>query len=387
MLEIKKLNSIDDVVNELLPADAFRLSTDAAEPDGVLVRSANMHEMALPANLSAIARAGAGVNNIPVEKCADAGIVVFNTPGANANAVKELAIAGLLLSGRRIVDGVAWVNGIKDRGADVPALVEKGKNDFVGPELLGRKLGVIGLGAIGAMVANAAVALGLEVTGYDPFISVEAAWGLSRSVKRSTDIDGLIRNSDILTMHVPLMDKTKGMMGKKQFDEMKDGAVLLNFARGELVDKDALLAALDAGKLRKYVTDFPFDYLLGRPDVICIPHLGASTPESERNCAIMAANQLRVYLQDGDIVNSVNYPDCCMPRSGAFRLAVLHRNVTNMVGQIATALAAEKHNITNMINKSRGSFAYTLIDLDDEPTDKCVASLTQIEGVLRVRKL
>jgi D-3-phosphoglycerate dehydrogenase / 2-oxoglutarate reductase len=387
MFEVKKLNSIDDVVNELLPAEAFRLSTDAAQPDGVLVRSANMHDTPLAPNLAAVARAGAGVNNIPVDKCADAGIVVFNTPGANANAVKELAVAGLLMSGRRIVDGVLWVNGIKDKGAEVPALVEKGKNDFVGPELLGRKLGVIGLGAIGAMVANAAVALGLEVTGFDPFISVEAAWGLSRSVKRSTDLDSLIRNSDFLSLHVPLMDKTRGMMGKKQFDEMKEGAVLLNFARGELVEKDALLAALDAGKLRKYVTDFPFDYLLGRQDVICIPHLGASTPESERNCAIMAANQLKAYLLDGDIINSVNYPDCCMPRSGAFRLAVLHRNVTNMVGQIATALAAEKHNITNMINKSRGSFAYTLIDLDDEPTDKCVTALSQIEGVLRVRKL
>lgn len=387
MFQIKKLNSIDEVVHELLPADRFELSTGAATPDGVLVRSAAMHDTQFAPNLAAIARAGAGVNNIPVDRASDGGIVVFNTPGANANAVKELAIAGLLLTGRKIIDGVAWVNTIKDKGAEVPALVEKGKNDFIGPELLGRKLGIIGLGAIGAMVANAAVSLGLEVTGYDPFISVEAAWGLSRSVKRSTDLDGLIRNSDFLSLHVPLIDKTKGMMGKKQFDEMKEGCVLLNFARGELVEKDALLAALDAGKLRRYVTDFPFDYLLGRPDVICIPHLGASTPESERNCAIMAANQLRAYLEDGDIVNSVNYPDCCMPRSGAFRLAILHRNVTNMVGQIASALAAENHNIANMINKSRGSFAYTLIDLDDKPTERCINLISQIEGVLRVRSL
>jgi D-3-phosphoglycerate dehydrogenase len=387
MFQIKKLNSIDEVVHELLPEGNFTLSTDAAAPDGVLVRSANMQDTAFAPNLTAIARAGAGVNNIPVDRCSDNGIVVFNTPGANANAVKELTVAGLLISGRKIVDGVAWVNTIKDRGAEVPALVEKGKNDFVGPELLGRKLGVIGLGAIGAMVANAAVALGLEVTGYDPFISVEAAWGLSRSVKRSLDIDGLIRSSDFLTLHVPLIDKTRGMMGKKQFDEMKEDAVLLNFARGELVDKDALLEALDSGKLRKYVTDFPLDYLLGRPDVICIPHLGASTPESERNCAIMAAKQLRSYLEDGDIVNSVNYPDCTMPRSGAFRLAVLHRNVTNMVGQITTTLAAEKHNITNMINKSRSALAYTLIDLDDEPTGRCIGLISKIEGVLKVRKL
>jgi D-3-phosphoglycerate dehydrogenase / 2-oxoglutarate reductase len=387
MFQIKKLNSIDEVVHELLPAASFELSTTAAAPDGVLVRSASMHDQPFAANLAAIARAGAGVNNIPVDRASDSGIVVFNTPGANANAVKELAIAGLLLTGRKIIDGVTWVNTIKDKGADVPALVEKGKNDFVGPELLGRKLGVIGLGAIGAMVANAAVALGLEVTGYDPFISVDAAWGLSRSVKRSLDIDELIRNSDFLTLHVPLIEKTKGMMDTKQFDEMKEGAVLLNFARGELVKKDALLAALDSGKLRRYVTDFPFDYLLGRQDVICIPHLGASTPESERNCAIMAAQQLRAYLEDGDIVNSVNYPDCTMPRSGAFRLAVIHRNVTNMVGQIASALAAENHNIANMINKSRGALAYTLIDLDDEPTDRCIVLISQIEGVLRVRKL
>lgn len=387
MFQIKKLNFIDEVVQELLPADHFVISACTENPDGVLVRSANMHDTAFADNLAAIARAGAGVNNIPVDRASDNGIVVFNTPGANANAVKELAMAGLLLTGRRIIEGVAWANTIKDKGAEVPALVEKGKNDFVGPELLGRRLGIIGLGAIGAMVANAAVALGLEVVGYDPFISVEAAWGLSRSVKRGTDLDDLIRNSDFLSLHVPLIEKTKGMLGKKQFDEMKDGAVLLNFARGELVEKDALLAALDSGKLRKYVTDFPADYLLGRPDVIAIPHLGASTPESERNCAIMAAKQLRSYLEDGDIINSVNYPDCAMPRSGAFRLAVLHRNVTNMVGQIASALAADKHNIANMINKSRGAFAYTLIDLDDEPTDRCVAAISAIEGVLRVRKL
>ena len=387
MFQIKKLNSIDEVVHELLPAGSFELSTTVAEPDGVLVRSAGMHDTAFAPNLAAIARAGAGVNNIPVDRASDSGIVVFNTPGANANAVKELAVAGLLLSGRRIIEGVAWANSIKDKGADVPALVEKGKNDFVGPELLGRQLGIIGLGAIGAMVANAAIALGLEVVGYDPFISVEAAWGLSRSVKRSTDLDDLIRNSDFLSLHVPLIEKTKGMIGQKQFDEMKEGAVLLNFARGELVEKNALLAALGSGKLRRYVTDFPADYLLGRPDVIAIPHLGASTPESERNCAIMAAKQLKAYLEDGDIINSVNYPDCAMPRSGAYRLAVLHRNVTNMVGQITSALAAGGHNIANMINKSRGAYAYTLIDLDDEPSCACVDEIGGIESVLRVRKL
>jgi D-3-phosphoglycerate dehydrogenase len=387
MFQIKKLNSIDDVVNELLPADRYALSTEAAAPDGVLVRSANMLETQFAPNLAAIARAGAGTNNIPVDRCAEAGIVVFNTPGANANAVKELTIAGMLLAGRKIVEGINWVQTLKDRGADVPALVEKGKNDFVGPELHGNRLGVIGLGAIGAMVANAALALGLEVVGFDPFISVDAAWGLSRSVKRSTDLDGLIRTSDYLTLHVPLVEKTRGMFGGKQFDEMKYGAVLLNFARAELVQKDALLAALDSSKLRKYVIDFPSDWMLGRADIICIPHLGASTPESERNCAIMASKQLRAYLENGDIGNSVNYPDCCLPRSGASRLAVLHRNAPNMVGQITTMLAAEKHNIANMINKSRGAYAYTLIDLDDKLTEKCVEAVGKIEGVLRVRKL
>jgi D-3-phosphoglycerate dehydrogenase len=269
----------------------------------------------------------------------------------------------------------------------VPALVEKGKNGFVGPEVAGRRMGIIGLGAIGAMVANAAVALGLTVTGHDPFISVEAAWGLSRSVRRSLNADELISDSDILSLHVPLMEKTRGMIGSRQFDLMKDGTVLLNFARGELVEKDALLHALDSGKLRMYVTDFPFDYLLGRPNVIVLPHLGASTPESERNCAIMAAQQLRSYLEDGNIENSVNYPECHLPRSGEFRLAILHRNIAGMVGQIASAIASENHNIANMINKSRGAFAYTLIDLDGRPTEQLLERIGQIEGVLRVRSL
>jgi D-3-phosphoglycerate dehydrogenase len=274
MFTIQKLNSIDDVVSELLPEEAYALSTDAANPDGVLVRSASMHDKPFPGSLAAIARAGAGVNNIPVDRASEAGIVVFNTPGANANAVKELVLAGMLMSGRRIVDGVNWVKTIADRGAEVPALVEKGKNDFVGPEIAGHRLGVVGLGAIGAMVANAAVGLGLQVTGYDPFISVEAAWGLSRSVKRSLDLDELIRTSDFISLHVPLMEKTRGMIGRKQFEQMQPGAVLLNFARGELVDKDALLEALEGGNLRQYVTDFPFDYLLNRPDVLPLGDLG-----------------------------------------------------------------------------------------------------------------
>ena len=387
MWKIQKLNSIDSIVNDLLPAEGYALSDKEAAPDGILVRSASMHEAEMAPSLAAVARAGAGTNNIPIDRCSNAGVVVFNTPGANANAVKELVIAGMLLSGRHIVEGIQWATTLKGRGAEVPGLVEKGKNDFVGPEIAGRKLGIIGQGAIGAMVANAGVAMGLQVTGYDPFISVDSAWGLSRSVKRSTDINELIRTSDFLTLHVPLIDQTRGMIGEKQFAEMKPGVVLLNFARGELVDKDALLKALEGDTLRKYVTDFPFDYLLGRQKVICIPHLGASTPESERNCAIMAAKQLRDYLENGNIVNSVNFPECNLPRSGAFRLAVLHRNVTNMVGQITSQLAAGGHNITNMINKSRGAFAYTLIDLDDQPTAGCCNGIRAIDGVLRVREL
>ncbi len=387
MYTIKKLNSIDDVVHELMPAEAYALSADATDPDGVLVRSASMHDTAFGDNLAAIARAGAGVNNIPIDRASKAGIVVFNTPGANANAVKELVLAGLLLSGRRIVEGVNWVKTLAGRGDEVPTLVEKGKNDFVGPEIAGHRLGVVGLGAIGAQVANAAEQLDMLVSGYDPALSVEAAWSLSRSVKRSLDLDELVRTSDFITLHAPLIDKTRGMIGRKQFEQMKPDAVLLNFARGELVDKEALLWALDSGRLRLYVTDFPFEELIGRPNVLTIPHLGASTPESERNCAIMAADQLRNYLEDGTIVNSVNFPECCMPRSSSFRLAILHCNIAGMVGGIASTLAAETHNIANMINKSRGSYAYTLIDLDDKPTDKCVDALWKIEGVLKVRVL
>ncbi len=388
MYHIQLLNQIDPVVQQYLPAAQFALGTDTPHPDAILVRSAAMHDMALADSLCAVVRAGAGVNNIPIDRCSDAGIVVFNTPGANANAVKEMVVAALLLSGRRIVDAVNWANSREESGAELAALVEKAKSRFAGPELLGKRLGIIGLGAIGVQVANAAHGMGMDVTGYDPYMTLENAWGLSRAIHRAESLDEILTQSDYITVHIPYNAKTKGYIGAKQFEMLKEGAVLLNFARGELVEKDALLAALASGRLRKYVTDFPAEYLLRRDDVICLPHLGASTPESEFNCAVMASQQLADYLLNGNIVHSVNFPECHMPRSGSARLAVLHRNITNMLGQITSILARDHHNITNMLNKSRGAFAYTLIDLDD-PADMtaCASCIQAIEGVLRVRLL
>ncbi|MDD3243991.1 MAG: 3-phosphoglycerate dehydrogenase family protein [Eubacteriales bacterium] len=388
MYQIKTLNAIDDIIYQHLSSDAYAVSADAAAPEGILVRSANMHETALPDSLLAIARAGAGTNNIPLEQCAEAGIVVFNTPGANANAVKELVIAGLLLSGRKIIDGANWAQTLGDKGAEVGKLVEKGKNNFVGPELKGRKLGVIGLGAIGAMVANAAYyGLGMKVYGYDPFISVESAWHLSRHIIRSTDLDDVIAQCDYITVHVPLMDKTRGMLGEAQFAQMKPGAVVLNFARGELVDNPAMLKALADGQLRRYVTDFPSAELIGNENVLCIPHLGASTPDSETNCADMAAAQLKDYLENGNIVNSVNFPACSLPRTRDHRLCVLHRNVANMVGQVTAALGAAGVNIDTMINKSRGNYACTILELDGLPDEAVVSRIASINGILRVRAM
>lgn len=388
MYQIKTLNAIDPIIFDHFSAKSYTVAGDVASPDGILVRSADMHAAELPECLLAIARAGAGTNNIPVERCAQEGIVVFNTPGANANAVKELVMAGLLLSGRKVIDGANWVQTLIDQGDAVPKLVEKGKNNFIGPELMGRKLGVIGLGAIGAMVANAAYyGFDMTVYGYDPFISVESAWGLSRHIIRATALDELITECDYISIHVPLMDKTRGLLGAEQFAAMKDGAVVLNFARGELVDNDAVLAALASGKLRRYVTDFPNAALLGQENVICIPHLGASTPDSEINCANMAASQLRDYIEDGNIVNSVNYPDCTLPRNRAHRMCVLHRNVANMVGQITALLGQAAVNIDTMLNKSRGAYACTILELDTLPEDAVAEKIAAIDGILRVRTL
>lgn len=386
MYQIQTLNSIDPIIFDHFTQDSYTVGDGVTNPQGILVRSADMNQMGLPPSLLGIARAGAGTNNIPSDRCAQAGIVVFNTPGGNANAVTELVMAGLLLGGRRLVEGINWAQSLKGKGAEVPKLVEKGKNDFVGPELKGRKLAVIGLGAIGAQVANAAhYGLNMTVYGYDPFISVKSAWMLSRQILRSISLDSLLEQCDYFSLHVPLMSETRGYFGEKQFAAMKDGAVILNFARGELVDDAALIKALDSGRVRRYITDFPNEDLLGRDNVVCIPHLGASTPDSETNCADMAASQLKDYIENGNIVNSVNYPDCFMPRSTPHRLCILHRNVANMLAQFTSMLGQSGTNIETMLNKSRGDYACTLLDLSDPVGQDTVLRMERIEGILRVR--
>lgn len=389
MYTIRTLNKISDIVHTRLDAQRYTVSDAAEQYEGVLVRSANMHEMTLSPRLLAIARAGAGYNNIPVERCSEQGIAVFNTPGANANAVKELVMCGLLLAGRQVIAGAQWLGGVD---GDLPAEtyekeVEKGKSHFSGPELQGKTLGVVGLGAIGVMVANAALGMGMRVLGYDPFLSVEAAWKLSRAVTHADSLETVWRECDYITLHLPLNDSTRGMVGKQQLAAMKQNAVLLNFARGGLVDEDAVFDALDCGHLRHYVTDFPTARLVRHPSVIATPHLGASTPESEENCAAMAAEELRAYLEDGNVRNAVNLPRCELPRSGGVRCAIFHRNVPNMVGQITAKLAESNHNIEHMVNSSRGEWAYTLLELSGRPDDDCVKKLGDIGGVVRVRVL
>ena len=344
-----------------------------------------MHAMELPASLRAIARAGAGVNNIPIEKCSKRGIVVFNTPGANANGVKELVIASLLMASRRLLPGVEWTRSLKGKGKEVGALVEKGKNDFVGPEIKGKRLGVIGLGAVGVMVANDALALGMDVVGYDPYISVEAAWGLARTVKRATSLDLLISQSDYITLHVPLVEATKGMLGKAQFAAMKKGVRIVNLARGALVKTADIKPALASGQVACYVTDFPEDDLLDEKNVIPIPHLGASTPEAEDNCAVMAAHQLGDYLRYGNVNNSVNFPSCEMAYRRRTRIVVANANVPNMVGQITTVLASARINIVDMMNKSAGELAYNIIDVDGLVDETLVGTIRAIAGVLMAR--
>jgi len=385
MYKIQTLNKIATIGLDELPRDSYEIATEIASPDGILVRSADLHAVEFPASLKAIARAGAGTNNIPIDKCSKRGIVVFNTPGANANGVKELVIAAMLLSSRRIIPGVEWTRALKGKGKEVGPLVEKGKKEFVGPEIKGKKLGVVGLGAIGVMVANDAMALGMDVVGYDPYISVEAAWGLARGVKRATSLDQLLSQSDFITLHVPLMDATKGMLGRDKFAIMKKGVRIVNLARGGLVKTADLKQALAAGIVAGYVTDFPEDELLEEKNVIPIPHLGASTPEAEDNCAVMAARQLKDFLERGNVKNSVNFPNCEMPASGRERIVVGNANVPNMVGQITTVLAADKINIVDMMNKSAGDLAYNIIDVDGGVSEPVVEKLCKIEGVIMAR--
>ncbi len=364
--------------------ERFTATDDVAEADGILVRSANMLEMEFSDKLLAIARAGAGVNNIPVDRCAKQGIVVFNTPGANANGVKEMVFAAMLLASRDIVGGIEWVR--KNSGdRDIAKLTEKSKKKFAGTEIMGKKLGVIGLGAIGIRVANAARHLGMEVYGYDPYLSVEAAWALSRDVKHVTDVNEIYSKCDIITIHVPALDSTKGMISEEAISKMKKGVILLNLARDILCDEHAVLAGINAGKIRSYVTDFPNPTVAGHDGCIVIPHLGASTEESEDNCAVAAVAELMNYLDNGNILNSVNYPRCDLGICTKPRIAIFHKNVANMISKYTQALGNAGCNISDMTNKSKGEVAYTLIDLDDPIKPEVVDQLRSVDGVFRVR--
>lgn len=362
----------------------YAISDSCADPDGILLRSFSMHEMELGKNLKGVARAGAGVNNIPIDKCTEKGIVVFNTPGANANAVKELVILGLLLSSRKVVAGIDWAKTLSGSGAEVAKTVEKGKSSYVGPEIKGKTLGVIGLGAIGAMVANAAESLGMKVIGYDPFMTVDAAWRLSSGIVHAASMDEVFENSDYLTLHMPANDATNGTINSETLAKMKDGVRILNFARGSLVNDAHMAVALEEGKVACYVTDFPNDAVLSMENVIAIPHLGASTPESEDNCAMMAAAELRDFLENGNIKNSVNFPDCEMPRCGA-RIAVTHKNIPAILSSLSTVLGDKGINISNMLNKSKKENAYTIMDIEGDISDDIAAPLSEIAGVYSVR--
>lgn len=384
MYQYNCLNPISDIGLTRF-TDKYQKTDDINKAEGVLVRSASMHEMELPESLLAVARAGAGVNNIPLDKCAEKGIVVFNTPGANANGVKELVIAGMLLASRDIVGGIKWVQDNKTVDT-ISKDAEKEKKNFAGTEIAGKKLGIIGLGAIGIKVANAAVALGMEVYGYDPFLSVDAALKLSREVKHAINIDDIYSECDFITIHVPLMDATKGMINAEAIAKMKQGVIVLNFARDLLVAENDMLAALESGKVRKYVSDFPNTTTAGHPGCIVIPHLGASTEESEDNCAVMAVDELKDYLENGNIRNSVNYPACDMGVcSNVGRIAILHKNIANMITQFTAALGDAGINISDMTNKSRGEYAYTLMDIESAANNNIIERLNKIDGVFRVR--
>lgn len=385
MYQILTLNKISATGLDRLPAEQYTHGNEIAQPDAIMVRSASMHEMELDQKTVAIARAGAGVNNIPVDACSEQGIVVFNTPGANANAVKELVLCALLLTSRKIVPAIDWCKTLKGEGDAVGKLVEKGKSAFTGPEIKGKTLGVVGLGAIGILVANAAKSLGMQVYGYDPYLSVDAAWSLSRDIKHATSLDDIFAKSDYITVHVPLTEETRGLVSKASIAKMKDGVRIVNFARGDLVNSKDILEALQNGKVAAYATYFPSDELIGESGVIAIPHLGASTPESEDNCAAMAADELKDYLEEGVIRNSVNLPNVVLPRSADTRICLIHKNVPSMLNQITATLTEKNVNIDNMINKSKKAFAYTVIDTNDAIGDDTLAALSAIEGIVRVR--
>ncbi len=385
MFKVKTLNEIDQQGLDQLDAD-FKICDDA-DAQAILVRSAKMHDLEFDKNLLAIGRAGVGVNNIPLEKCAEQGIVVFNTPGANANGVKELVLTAMLLSSRGVHESINWVQGL-DASEDIAKAVETGKKQFVGPELKGKTLGVIGLGAVGVLIANAASSLGMTVLGYDPYISVQSAWRLSRNVKKANSYEEIYKNADYLTLHVPLLDSTRHLINEEVIKMFKPDIRIINLARAELVDDDAIEKALESGKVYRYVTDFPTERTYKMKNVIAIPHLGASTPESEVNCAIMAANEISDYLKYGTITNSVNFPNCdCGPVDADARVTILHKNIPNMVGQITTDLGTHDINIAGMQNMSRKEWAYTVLEIEGNVDDALIATLEAIKGVVKVRKI
>ncbi len=383
MYNIQMLNKISKSGTDMLDSAKYNVALEVETPDAIMVRSAAMHDMEFGENLLAIARAGAGVNNIPIDKCSDAGIVVFNTPGANANAVKELAVCALLLASRKIVDGVNWAQSL-DKNEDVAKAVEKGKSAFVGPELAGKKLGVIGLGAIGAMLANIAIHLGMEVYGSDPFLTVEAAWSLSKHIKKATNED-IFKECDYISIHVPTTPDTKGMINKDTIATMKDGVRIINLARADLVNAADIKKAIADKKVASYVTDFPTADVLGVPGIVTIPHLGASTPESEDNCARMAAVQLRDFLETGNIKNSVNFPNVNIPHTGDVRICIFHKNIPAMIKNITDVFATEQVNIENMVNASKKENAYTLLEIKGAISDTAIENLSSIAGVTRIR--
>ncbi len=382
MPQILKLNEISPVADKEFPA-GYTFTKEASAPEGIMLRSFNMHEYPLNDELLAVARAGAGTNNIPIPACTEKGIVVFNTPGANANAVKELVICELFLGGRKIVDAIEWVKTLKGTEG-ISKAVEKGKSAYVGHEILGKTLGVIGLGAIGVMVANTAADLGMQVIGYDPYLSVQGALHLDNRVK-TADLATLLKESDFVTVHVPLTPDTQNMFNAESIPNMKDGAVLINNSRGELVDAQAILDAVNSGKIERYITDFPSDELIGAKNVICVPHLGASTPEAEDNCAAMAARELVDYIENGNITHSVNFPDVSAPRTSAARICVMHKNVEGVISKITSIISGENINIANLQDKSKKDMAYMIVDLDGTPTEKVVKAIRKLDSVVRVR--
>ncbi|MBQ7960718.1 MAG: phosphoglycerate dehydrogenase [Clostridia bacterium] len=383
MYKVQTLNKIAKIGLNVFD-DKYTFGDEVENPDGIILRSFNMHEMELPASLAAIARAGAGTNNIPIDKCSEKGIVVFNTPGANANAVKELVIAGILLASRKVVQGINWAKTLIGEGDQVGKLVEKGKSNFVGPEIQGKTLGIIGLGAIGVRVANAAHALGMNVIGYDPYLSVDAAWSMTRAAVKANDIDTVLAQSDYISIHVPATADTKGMFNKDTFRKVKPGVRLLNFSRAELVVDTDVCEALENGTVAAYVTDFATETLLKNDNVVVMPHLGASTPESEDNCAVMAAQELKDFLENGNIKNSVNFPNCDMGKVCGSRVTIAHKNIPSMLTQLTDVFAKDGINIENMMNKSRGDIAYTMIDTHSNVVDTILNDLKAVDGVIKV---